>query len=76
MRWGARMANMDGDTLIIGGGNGKDFVSEVHMFNFLTVSWELVGPRLMYPRADFGVVVMQSGCVNVKEGKGVPQARP
>lgn len=70
------MANMDGDTFIIGGGDGRDFVSEVHRFNFASLSWELVGPRLMYPRSDFGVVVLQSGCVNVEEGKEIVQARP
>ena len=76
VRWGARMANMDGDTFIIGGGDGRDFVSEVLRFNFASLSWELVGPRLMYPRSDFGVVVLQSGCVNVEEGKEIVQARP
>ena len=52
------MVNMDGDTLIIGGGNGRDFVSEVHRLNFSTFTWDLVGPRLMYPRSDFGAAVI------------------
>ena len=70
------MVNMDGDTLIIGGGNGRDFVSEVHRLNFSTFTWDLVGPRLMYPRSDFGAVVIQSGCKNVEQEKEKKNIRP
>ena len=63
-RWGPKMANVDGDTYLLGGGDGHNFVPTVLKFDFSDLSWRETGQNLQYPRVDFSIVVLQSVCTN------------
>ena len=61
-RWGARLVNMDGETYILGGGDGINFVKQVYILDFSDLTWRQTRAGLMYPRTDFSVVVIPNGC--------------
>ena len=61
-RWGARLVNMDGETYVLGGGDGRNFVKQVYRLDFSDLSWRQTPVGLMYPRTDFSVVVIPAGC--------------
>ena len=61
-RWGSRMVNVEGDTFLLGGGDGHKFLDTVYKFDFDDLSWTPTKTGLQYPRTDFSVVVVPAGC--------------
>lgn len=61
-RWGSRMVNVEGDTFLLGGGDGHKFVDSVYKFDFDKLSWIPTETVLQFPRTDFSVVVVPGGC--------------
>ena len=66
-RWGARLVNVDGQTYILGGGDGRNFVKQVYQLDFSDLAWRETQVGLIYPRTDFSVVIIPAGCSSAEQ---------
>lgn len=66
-RWGASLVNLSGRLFLLGGGDGRNYMTTVEELDVVKWTWRIEDSSLIYPRSDFSSLLVPRELFNCQE---------